>query len=220
MNTRLARFLSVALHPLVIPTLFFGIIFYAAPVAISNLEAFNSQQSIDFFGLKLSFKLGLLLLIFFFTFLIPSYLIFVLYKLKVLRSLTMETLTDRRIPYLLTVLLYTLFSFASFRYLNLLPQITVVMVGVTFSISCVAFISLYWQISAHATGVGGLLGGLTALAVRLQINDLLEPILQCILLAGLLLSARLYLNAHTPAQVVAGLLLGLVVCGGLIYLFV
>jgi membrane-associated phospholipid phosphatase len=219
LNTSIARLLSYLLHPLLVPTLFFGIIFFAAPVAISNLEVFNAQQSIDFFGLKLSFKGGLLLLVFFFTFLIPAYLLFILHKFRLIRSLTMENLADRRIPYLVVVLLYTVFSFASFRYLSLLPQLTVVMASVTFSISCVAFVSLYWQISAHATGMGGIVGGLLALTVRLGVTTLLEPLLVVILLAGLLMSARLRLNAHTPGQILAGFVLGFLVCGVTLYLY-
>ncbi|MDR6194410.1 phosphatase PAP2 family protein [Siphonobacter sp. SORGH_AS_0500] len=220
MNTALARFLSFVLHPLLIPTVLFGIIFYAATPAVANLAAFNGEQTIDFFGIKLSFRAGLLLLVFFFTFLIPSYLLYVLYRLKVIKSLTMENLQDRRLPYLVIVMLYTIFSYASFRYMALLPEVTVVMASITFSISCVAFISLYWQISAHATGMGGVLGGLLALTLKLGLSSLLIPFLIVTLLTGFLMSARLYLNAHTPRQILVGLLLGAIVCGTTFYIFI
>ncbi len=220
MNTALARFLSLVLHPLLIPTLLFGIIFYAAPMVVENLEVFNEQQSVDFFGLKLSFKAGLLLLVFFFTFLIPSYLLYVLYRLKVIKSLTMENLQDRRLPYLMIVVLYTIFSYASFRYMTLLPEVTVIMTSITFSISCVAFISLYWQISAHATGMGGVIGSLLALTLKLELGGLLAPVLAVIVLTGFLMSARLYLNAHTPRQIMVGLLLGAVICSTTLFVFI
>ena len=220
MNTALARFLSFILHPLLIPTFLFGIIFYGAPLAVYNLQAFNEQQSIDFFGLKFSFKAGLLLLVFFFTFLIPSYLLYVLYRLKIIKSLTMENLQDRRLPYLLIVILYTVFSYASFRYMKLLPEMTVIMASITFSISCVAFISLYWQISAHATGMGGVIGALLTLTLKMHLDTLLIPVLAVIILAGFLMSARLYLNAHTPRQIMVGLVLGVVVCSTTLFVFI
>ncbi|OZI07979.1 hypothetical protein BWI93_11700 [Siphonobacter sp. BAB-5385] len=219
MKTGLARLLSFVLHPLLIPTVLCGILFYTAPFTVANLESFNGQETIDFFGVKLSFRFGLLLLVFFFTFLIPGYLLYVLYRLRIIRSLTMERLEDRRGPYLIIVLLYTIFSFASFRYLVLLPQLTVVMASVTFSVSCVSFISLYWQISAHATGMGGVIGGLIALTARFGTTSLLAPLVIFIVLTGLVMSARLQLNAHTPRQILAGLLLGAFICGTTFYTF-
>lgn len=189
-------------------------------MVVQNLEVFNEQQSVDFFGLKLSFKAGLLLLVFFFTFLIPSYLLYVLYRLKVIKSLTMENLQDRRLPYLMIVILYTIFSYASFRYMTLLPEVTVIMTSITFSISCVAFISLYWQISAHATGMGGVIGSLLALTLKLELGGLLVPVLVVIVLTGFLMSARLYLNAHTPRQIMVGLLLGAVICSTTLFVFI
>ena len=213
MTTPLARLLSYGLHPLLMPTLLCGILFYRAPELITNLVNFNAKESIPFFGLQLSFRGGLLLLVFFFTYLIPVYVFFVLYKLRFISSLRMETLAERRLPYVLTVLLYTLFTLAAFQYLRLLPQLTILMAAMTFCIACVALISLRWQISAHATGIGGVVGGLAVLLLKTGISPLFLPLVVCLVLAGAVVSARLHLNAHTPAQVAAGFGLGLLVSG-------
>jgi membrane-associated phospholipid phosphatase len=67
---------------------------------------------------------------------------------------------------------------------------------------------LKWKISAHLTGIGGLLGGVCSFA--LYYSTLPLGLVITILTASLILMyARLYLHAHTPLQVVCGLLLGI-----------
>ena len=72
------------------PTILFGIIFYVAPEAIPNLDTLNQGAAVDLLGLKISIKLGLVLLIFNFTFLLPAYLIYVLYRFGAIQSLEMQ----------------------------------------------------------------------------------------------------------------------------------
>lgn len=82
----------------------------------------------------------------------------------------------------------------------------------------VGIISLWWQISAHAAGIGGIIGALAGLIVRYGESALFIPMLCVIIFAGFLISARLQLNAHTPAQVSAGAVLG--VCVSFVAVFV
>lgn len=59
-------------------------------------------------------------------------------------------------------------------------------------------------------GVGALVGGIIALSFFMSINFyILLPV--TVLIGGLTGWARLKLNAHTPAQVYAGFMLGAVV---------
>jgi membrane-associated phospholipid phosphatase len=88
----------------------------------------------------------------------------------------------------------------------------VILAAVSVCIGLVTLITLFWKISAHAVGTGGLLGFLFGIVYSFAAVELLYPTLVCVLAAGLLLSARLYLNAHTPAEVGAGFLLGLTIC--------
>ena len=209
MNTQLARILSATLHPLLMPTILFGIIFYAAPEAIPNLDTLNQGTAVDLLGIKISIKLGLVLLIFNFTFLLPAYLIYVLYRFGAIQSLEMQTLKDRRQPYLITTLVYTLIClFFAFR-LGQLPELTLILMSITLCIAAVTVISLYWKISAHSVGISGMLGAVMGLLLKLGVMRLFYPMLILMVIAGFLLSARLYLNAHTPNQVMAGFALGL-----------
>jgi membrane-associated phospholipid phosphatase len=72
----------------------------------------------------------------------------------------------------------------------------------------VTITNLKWKISAHLTGIGWLLGGVCSFA--LYYSTLPLGLVITILTASLILMyARLYLHAHTPLQVVCGLLLGI-----------
>jgi hypothetical protein len=82
--------------------------------------------------------------------------------------------------------------------------------SITAVIFFVAIISLWWQISAHAAGIGGVIGALAGILIQFGETELFIPLLCLIFMAGYLIAARLALNAHTPAQVGLGFLLGIV----------
>jgi membrane-associated phospholipid phosphatase len=207
LTTRFAQILSAVLHPLLMPTIIFGILFYVAPESIQNLELFNNSARV---GL-MSLKMGLLLLIFLQTFILPVFTIYCLHRFGFVGDLKMETLEDRRLPYIVTVAIYTFIAAFFTMKLKQLPEIALIMTGIAFSIAMVAIISLYWKISAHAVGISGTLGALIGIVIKQSSYELFYPIIVVILIGGLLIAARLHLNAHTPAQVIAGSFLGLII---------
>ncbi|WP_342748899.1 hypothetical protein [Spirosoma oryzae] len=203
MTTPLARFLSVAFHPLLMPTLLFGILLFQAPYTV-GVDVFSA-----------SVRGSLLILIFIGTFAVPSLLIYYLFRSGYVQSLYLNTLADRRLPYFLTAAIYTgvtvFFGFRMELVSDIAPQIAILLGSVTVSILLVGLISLYWQISAHSVGIGGVVGTLAGMAVRHSTIELVPTLAAIIAIAGLVLSARLHLNAHTTGQTTAGLLLGLLV---------
>lgn len=166
---------------------------------------------------------SLLLLIFINTFIAPSVIIYYFYRFGLVSSLHVDNLEERRLPYIITILIYGfsayLFGWKLQPIGELAPQISIILGGVTVSLILVAAISFFWKISAHATGIGGAIGILTALIMRFGETELLIPLLLSIILGGFLMSARLQLNAHTPEQIVAGVLGGLLIGGGTVFLF-
>ncbi|RRB01265.1 hypothetical protein EHT25_21930 [Larkinella rosea] len=185
------------------PTLLFSILFFGAPEALGVSMLENRS------------KVSLLLLIGISTFFIPAFLIYFLHRTGFVRSLHMDELQDRRLPYFMTALLYTtttlLFTFQLPEISNSVPEIGILLGSITVSVTLVGLISLFWKISAHSVGVSGMVGALLGIAIKSGDITLLNPLLALILLAGLLASARLKLNAHTPAQIAAGMGLGLLV---------
>jgi membrane-associated phospholipid phosphatase len=207
LTTRFAQILSAILHPLLMPTIIFWILFYIAPESIQNLDLFNNSARVG----VMSLKIGLLLLIFLQTFILPVFTIYCLHRFGFVGDLMMETLEDRRLPYVVTVAIYTFVATFFTMKLKQLPEVAIIMTGIAFSIAAVAIISLYWKISAHSVGICGALGALIGIAIKFGSYQLFYPIIAVILIAGLLIAARLHLNAHTPAQVIAGSFLGLII---------
>jgi membrane-associated phospholipid phosphatase len=211
LNNRLAYILSVVLHPLLLPTYILGTLFALTPevVGVSALS-FAARGS-------------LLFLLFLNTFVVPALMIYTFYRLGLIQDLHLDTRHERRLPYLITLILYSLSTYLfgwQFQPISeLAPQIAVVLGSITASLAVVALVSLRWKISAHATGVGGCLGALGGVILRYGDFSLFFPLLITILITGLLLSARLRLNAHTPAQVSAGLGVGLLISIAAVFLY-
>ncbi len=200
LTTSLARFLSVAFHPLLMPTLLFGVLLFITPGLI-GMDAFSN-----------SLRLSLLVLIFIGTFAVPSLLIYYLFRSGYVRSLHLNELADRRLPYFLTALVYTILTFVFAFRMQLVstvaPEIAILLGSISISILLVGLISLYWQISAHSVGISGVVGSICGLMLKFSVTDLFFPLLLLVLLTGFVASARLKLNAHTPAQIGAGIALG------------
>jgi membrane-associated phospholipid phosphatase len=203
LNRKLALFLSAVFNPLLMPTLLFGTLIWQTP-AMLGLDTFS-----------VSLRMSVLALICVGTFFLPALLIYYLYRIGYVGGLYLHNRHDRRVPYLITVLTYAGLTYWFGFQMSLLsvaaPEIAVVLGSMTVSILLVGVISLAWKISAHGTGMGGASGALLGAVIKFADTDLLPVALGSVLLAGLVGSARLQLNAHTPAQVGAGLALGFMV---------
>jgi hypothetical protein len=77
-------------------------------------------------------------------------------------------------------------------------------------------INYFWKISLHCISAGAFLGVLILLLLRFDISTSLW-ILILFPVSGIIASARLGLNSHSPAQVYAGYLLGLSVMAGVYF---
>jgi hypothetical protein len=170
---------------------------------------FGLTNSIYFIFTPLKLKLILTLTVFAFTFLLPALNVLILYKLNYISSLKIENRTERTIPLLATSLCY----FGLFYMLldfNIWPAIKLFVLGGGICILLAAIVNLWWQISAHMIGIGGVLGILFAMSYYLQM-PILPSISLCIIIGGFIGFARLYLKAHTPAQVYSGFVFGFLI---------
>lgn len=85
--------------------------------------------------------------------------------------------------------------------------------GAAVSAAIAMLITFRWKISAHCTAVGGLVGMMMWFAVTgLADVNVMIMLSVGIVLAGAMATARLALNRHTLAQVLAGLALGFAGC--------
>ena len=150
----------------------------------------------------------LLGLIFVTTYLIPGAATYLLYRSGAIGSLTLAERRERRLPLFFTTVFYSLTTWLFYRELRFDALPYQVMFLTSVALLLTFLISFFWKISAHSVGLGGVIGMLMALNAQLPDNGLLYPLVGTILAGGMVISARLALQAHTLAEVTAGFLLG------------
>ncbi|MEP2026487.1 MAG: phosphatase PAP2 family protein [Reichenbachiella sp.] len=94
------------------------------------------------------------------------------------------------------------------------------LISTTILVLVLTIITLWFKVSMHAAGVSGVVGFFLVFGIKFPNSMALYPLLTFLILAGLVMSARLQLNAHSPKEVLAGLCIGFTVCFGTLYLFV
>lgn len=182
----LSKFLSFALFPLFIPL--YGI------MLLTSAEFFSYYPELYIRSSYLSVAL--------FGTVIPMTSILILYLLKIVSGMALKKKEDRTIPYILTAISYLLCSVS--LYMLVFPiYVSSVIIAVAIALITDAIVSRFWKISAHMTGIGAMLGGALCICYHMHIFPII-CLLSIILLCGLLATARLYLKAHTPMQVIAG----------------
>jgi len=199
MEEKIATIISWILHPMLIPTYALLLIF--------------SQDA--FFVMILPGKLKLILtgLIVANTLLLPLIFIWMMRKRGIITSYQMPHRAERTFPFATTALFY----FATWIMMNNLglPGVYYLFVlGGAILIAVAMIINLFWKISIHMVGIGGLTGGFIGLNYQMLINS--GPlILILIFLSGLVGFARLKQNTHNEAQVYVGFMVGIAVMSGI-----
>ena len=145
-----------------------------------------------------------------FTSIGPMLYVFWLYSTDRISDLDMSVRRERELVFSTFVVFYLLGSVA--LWLAHAPRLLVAaMLGYFASTVVVGYITRFWKISTHAIGITAPLVALTMLYGR-------QP-LPFLVLIPMVCWARVYLKAHTIAQVVAGVLLATVTTMLFFYLF-
>lgn len=189
-----ANIISHVFHPLLMAT--YGCL----------LLFFVLTNTIYYLFTPLRLKIVITVVVFAFTFLLPVLNLLILYKLNYISSLKIEKQNQRTFPLLMTAMCYFGLYYMILDF-NIWPAIKLFILGGGLCIFFAAIINIWWKISAHMIGVGGLLGALMALCYFMQI-PLFVAISACILLAGFIGFARLYLDSHTQSQIYVGFAFG------------
>jgi hypothetical protein len=138
---------------------------------------------------------------------LPVLTAFFLLQKGMIRSLEMENIEERRIPFISTALFY----FACYYLMSRLPVprlLGLMVLGATITIVIAWLLSYRWKVSIHMIGIGGLTGVLFGLSQVLN-TELIYIIIATTLISGFLGTARLIVGAHTPAQIYTGFAIGL-----------
>lgn len=193
----IALVISVVFQPLLMPTLVFGMVLFAVPEATSIPEEFKDRI---FYLIVLS------------TLLIPMITIIGLRLSGTVKSLHMPEVKDRRVPFLITSTYFLMTTWFLYQKTDLDPVLWEGMAVIFTAVLVLTTITFFWKISAHMTGLGGLLATVLILGEKFPTFEVLYPLLGALILCGGVASSRLLLQAHRPVEVYAGWLLGFSIC--------
>jgi hypothetical protein len=195
----LAKLLSAVLHPLLVPSYLVAVLAYGFPPALLPLSGEARWQA--------------LLLVWGLTFWLPGLAVWLLVRSGRVSSVELYERRQRPLPLLLAATAFAAAT-ALVAWVPALraPLLPLVLGGITAAVLLTLLITLWWKISAHGVGLGGAVGLLALLVARPGFYPTDERaawwLAAAVLAAAAVFWARLRLQAHTPAQLWAGLGLG------------
>jgi hypothetical protein len=191
----LAHFFSVVFHPLFIP-------FYVVAFLINFHPSYFS-------GLGFYTKFELLRSTAVNTILFPAFALLVMKGLGFVKSFMLYSREDRIGPYLVNMIFYFWMARVLFNYKpELTPILASFMTGVFITTAVALIANIFYKISIHAIGCGGMLG---IFIIIMNSNSMLMtwPLSIALLITGLVCTSRLIVSDHTQKDIYMGLLVGL-----------
>ena len=205
-----ATCLSIVFHPLFLVT--YGLLF----LLVVNPYLFGAGNVSD--------RHLLIILVFISSFLIPVIAIILMRLLGMIDSLEIRDKQNRTGPFIITAILY-LWLFINLKNQSDIPPVfNVCILGAVISLFVCFFINIFDKISIHSAGMGSMIAFAllvsmkysydgfvldlpTGHSVALHLNHVIPGLL---VLAGAVMSSRLYLKAHSISQVGVGFMVGFV----------
>ena len=205
-----AQFISFIFHPLLMLTYMLILLLLVNPYlfGVNNISEQNSKI--------------LILRIFLSTFFIPAFSVVMLRFLGLVESIELRDKRERIGPYIITGIFY-LWMFRNFLENSQIPTAyTSCVLGATIGLFVTFFINIFSKISAHAVGIGGMLGMVVitmllfsydAFTVNSSLFGTFQVTMNAVLMvtiiiAGIIGTARLVLQAHDPLDLYGGFLVG------------
>lgn len=153
------------------------------------------------------------------TFIFPAANIVLLKAFGTIRSLEMANRKDRLLPFLMITVFYAVVCGMFFFKVSMNVNFNKIMLIATALTAVATVVTFFFKISIHSLAMGGALGILMPLN-KVAAGALLYPVVGLIVLAGLVMSSRLYLQVHTLREVGYGAALGFLIgFFGMIILF-
>lgn len=188
-----ANVISVIFHPLLLTTYmvlllgtFFPALLMIAPQYLRVMIAF----------------------IFGFTFVLPVVNLIMFRVFGTISSYTLENRAERIVPFIAIALIYLVTAFLFFFKLRFSSNFNYLLLIIALLVVATVVLNFFLKVSVHALAAWGGIGILLPLNKAVEQPDLLWPTAGAILAAGFVMAARLYLNAHTPREILVGSITG------------
>ncbi|HRD57316.1 MAG TPA: hypothetical protein PK504_04670 [Ferruginibacter sp.] len=185
---------SYIFHPIFIPLYCVGFIAYVHP---NYFSGFSDNERLKTILITLQNA------VFY-----PLFSVLLLKGVGFIDSILLKTKKDRIIPYIACGIFF-FWTFTVFKEQPSFPRILPsFFLGVFLSSSAALLANIYFKISMHAIGVGGMLG---LCFVIFNGNSILMtwPLAAALLIAGLVCTSRLIISDHSPKDIYSGLAIGI-----------
>lgn len=197
----LAMIISIIFHPLFVLSYAYVLLAYFNPFLFGEA----STERIFALG-KLNSKGLLFVHLLSFSCIIPLVGVLLMRGLGMVRTLSLTTQDERKIPYILTGLFYmALVAQSSTTGLPL--EIKIFILGATIALFVAFFINLFTKISMHTVGMGGFLAMIIIIIAR-SYGGAEFLFIFAILGCGLVGTSRLLLGAHQVSDIYGGYFVG------------
>jgi membrane-associated phospholipid phosphatase len=156
------------------------------------------------------------------TFALPAINIALFRLFGTIRSFSMEERSERIVPFFLITFIYAFVTwlFVTKTRVSYDDSLFKILLLIDCLVFVSALVTLAYKVSIHSMGIMGVLGILMPLNKVAESNSLFIPTIILIILAGIVMSARLQLNAHTPREIMVGATTGFAIgFFGMIILF-
>lgn len=189
-----ANIISYIFHPIFIPLYAVAFLVYVHPSFFVGFSASGKLQTV------------------FITFInlvaFPLLTVVLLKALGFIDSVFLQSRRDRIIPYMACGIFF-FWAYTVFKKEGSYPPVMASFIlGVFLTASAGLLANIYFKISMHAMGVGGLLGLFMVLAYY---NSMLMtwPLALAFILAGLVCTARLLVSSHSERDIYMGIVVGI-----------
>lgn len=191
-----ANFISYIFHPLFIPLY---VAYYLVFVHQGYFVGINQQE-------KLWVLLRIILNMIFF----PALTVLLLKGVGFIDSIFLKTQRDRIIPYMGAGIFF-FWIYLVFRNQPEIPLILTSFVFGVFITSSIALIAnIYFKISMHAIGCGGMLGLMIVVLNNNSSAPFTLPFMIAIFISGLVCTSRMIVSDHTQKDIYLGLFCGFI----------
>jgi hypothetical protein len=205
----LARIISFIFHPLLMATYLFGVFAIRFPY---GFEPLNNEENFWRFVLNL----------FFLTFMFPALVIGVFKSMGSIDSVMMKSRRERILPFTVIALVYIGVTVTVYTMIpvNMNDNLVKFLFIIDALVLVSTIVTLFFKVSVHSIAAWGFIGVMFYLNLIVDNGAMLYPTLISIVIAGIIMSARLKLNVHSPREVSIGAGIGLVTSvTGMIILF-
>lgn len=161
-------------------------------------------------GMPDTVKYFYIIFIFVSTSIVPLVLVLLMRLTGKVRSIMLDEASERHLPYLFTLAFYVFDFYNFYRSPGTHPMVLRYLLACTAIMLLVIAVNYYSKISIHLTTLGAC-AGLVFAAGLTGLTEVRPWLSLLVMLSGFTAAARLSLDAHKPAQLYSGFLMGLAV---------